>query len=478
MSSSADAMPDPVSRHQPRFPPYDPSHPIPSHPIPSHPIPKKCLLSPFLALVATLLSPIQSSLAEGRSAVVATRTLPPPPGTTSAQPLPSADIFGDSLQQLGTTVYREAFAGVVINGQRTVTVYLASSNPDILTRIARLDPTQVPYRVVYVPHNYDYILSLTDRISADNRQALSGSGIPLGTIAPDVTTGGVTLTLLTPTDNSMAFLQRTEPAEVVTTANYLSIARAHLVATYGPDVHVNPQAEDASRLFGRSSDVFPFWGGDTLYQSVTGTQCSGGFPIKGNTTGLGYMITAGHCGEFYGWYADEAMSTFMGYVPPFGQYLKNQYSDDFEGIQTAVQGYVYGGPAGSSTAYNILGSTLPAIGAPITWDGATTGEVRNQTLEDDNLCEVFDLPGQGQVQVCSLIQSSNAQSIAQPGDSGGPIFQHTAEGANYDTYAIATIVGGSFYNGIPVSAFAEEIGPELQHSNATLLTFGAQAPGG
>jgi streptogrisin B len=157
-------------------------------------------------------------------------------------------------------------------------------------------------------------------------------------------------------------------------------------------------------------------GGDAIYGSRY--RCSLGFNvIKGSTH---YFLTAGHCGKAEpSWWTSANHSTHLG----------NTVSATFPGKDYALVQYDasftnYPGTAGSQ---EITHAASAFVGESVTRRGSTTG-VHSGTVTALNVTVHYQSGGT----VRGLIQTT---VCAEPGDSGGPLYDGTA--------AIGLTSGGS-----------------------------------
>jgi streptogrisin B len=140
--------------------------------------------------------------------------------------------------------------------------------------------------------------------------------------------------------------------------------------------------------------------GDAIYGGQY--RCSLGFNVvKGSTY---YFLTAGHCGKVAKtWYTDLAHRTLIGptigYSFPGNDYALVQYTN------TALS------HPGGYTAANAF------VGEKVTRDGSTTG-VHSGTVQALNVTVLY----QGGGRVSGMIQTN---VCAEPGDSGGPLYDGT-----------------------------------------------------
>ena len=140
--------------------------------------------------------------------------------------------------------------------------------------------------------------------------------------------------------------------------------------------------------------------GDALYGGQY--RCSLGFNVVSGSTY--YFLTAGHCGKVASsWYTDAQHRTLigptLGYSFPGNDYALVQYSN------TALS------HPGGYTAANAF------VGEKVTRDGSTSG-VHSGTVQALNVTVRY----QGGGKVSGMIQTN---VCAEPGDSGGPLYDGT-----------------------------------------------------
>jgi streptogrisin B len=150
-------------------------------------------------------------------------------------------------------------------------------------------------------------------------------------------------------------------------------------------------------------------GGDAIFGSRY--RCSLGFNVKNGSTY--YFLTAGHCGKAEKtWWTSSNHSTLLGattgYSFPGNDYAIVKYdSSYYPSLDTA-------GVAGNS---NITSAADAFVGESVTRDGSTTG-THNGTVTAVNVTVRY----QGGGVVHGLIQTT---VCAEPGDSGGPLYDGT-----------------------------------------------------
>ncbi|WP_242586190.1 S1 family peptidase [Streptomyces sp. MST-110588] len=145
-------------------------------------------------------------------------------------------------------------------------------------------------------------------------------------------------------------------------------------------------------------------GGDAIY--APSWRCSLGFNVhKGNTN---YFLTAGHCTEGYPrWYTDSSHTTEIG--PTTGSSFPG---DDYGIAQYTNTSIPHPGSVGGQ---RITAAADPAVGQTVTRRGSTTG-THSGRVTGLNATVNY---GNGDV-VYGLIKTT---VCAEPGDSGGPLYQ-------------------------------------------------------
>lgn len=148
-------------------------------------------------------------------------------------------------------------------------------------------------------------------------------------------------------------------------------------------------------------------GGDAVYGG--GYRCSLGFGVTDGQGGYGF-VDAGHCGNVIStWYSDSGQSNEIGYTVD-SQFPDNDFSlVQSEGTQPSGTVDLYNG-----SSQDITSSGDPTVGERVTRSGSTSG-VHTGTVEALNTSVYY----QGDGQVNGLIQTN---VCAEPGDSGGPLF--------------------------------------------------------
>ena len=156
------------------------------------------------------------------------------------------------------------------------------------------------------------------------------------------------------------------------------------------------------------------------------------------SAGNDYMFTAGHCHS--GTWQTQAQT--VGTTTH--NYLTATSGNDFQSIQIPGGGIDAVWTNGSNVAL-VSGALYPAVGAPITYNGSFTGEMRGNTVTKVGV-EICDIEGSsetGYQDYCIvnqvIAQNPNGTSICQKGDSGGPVYSHTP---GTDVEAVGIISAG------------------------------------
>jgi S1-C subfamily serine protease len=148
-------------------------------------------------------------------------------------------------------------------------------------------------------------------------------------------------------------------------------------------------------------------GGDAIYGSRY--RCSLGFNVKSGSTY--YFLTAGHCGKAEPtWWTSSNHSTLLG----------STVSATFPGKDYALVRYAASYPvdtAGKAGTVDITSAATAFVGENVTRDGSTTG-IHSGKVTALNVTVRY----QGGGTVRGLIQTT---VCAEPGDSGGPLYDGT-----------------------------------------------------
>jgi streptogrisin B len=148
-------------------------------------------------------------------------------------------------------------------------------------------------------------------------------------------------------------------------------------------------------------------GGDAIYGSRY--RCSLGFNVVSGSTH--YFLTAGHCGKAEPqWWTSANHSTFLG----------NTVAATFPGKDYALVQYTpgYTNYPGTVGSQDITHAANAFVGETVTRRGSTTG-VHSGTVTALNVTVHYQSGGT----VRGLIQTT---VCAEPGDSGGPLYDGTA----------------------------------------------------
>ncbi len=256
--------------------------------------------------------------------------------------------------------------------------------------------------------------ALSGRILADQK-SLAREGVELTQWGPDAATGKVKVYL----------------------THYSAAARRALITRYGKDIIVAPRSLPRPARDGRQNDTSPFAGGDLI--TVAEGVCTSGPTVIGNNSGHTFMLMAGHCAEGVGFpiFTDGVE---MGTVTNVR--LCNDCIDSAT-VSGTYSDTIWGGSAnGSGPLYEEDGSlfAMPGQGSAslVTADGAVTGEVRGVTVIAVNQYVAFN---DGFTTRYITEATKSGATVCQPGDSGGPWYQH--EGNTGNVEVVGTMVGGS-----------------------------------
>jgi hypothetical protein len=328
--------------------------------------------------------------------------------------------------------YRAAYGGVRVTpaSRLLIDVVRNKSTAFDVALSSLLDrfPT-VPYMVVTVRNSWMQLLSHQKLINGDWKR-LGRHGIPISETWPD------------PASNKVHVWLR----------HYSSRARSALLDRYGARWIAVGNASHDVRLtpMGRFDDTSPFAGGDGIwYNSPTppsfGFQCTSGFAIsytKSNGDQVDGFVSAAHCDDGVG---DAVWTNHDNPVKIGGVSFHQGPCDgshtDTEIFEGAAVGEVWGLNMGLKV---VAGTVIPGKGDDVAFDGARTGEVDDVGVQKTNVSLEYDDTG------CitnGLTQAhKDNTTVAQPGDSGGPVMVNTNNPPNVN--AAGQIVDCLVVNGI------------------------------
>lgn len=374
-------------------------------------------------------------------------------------------MFASEVETLGAQTFPSLFAGARLMPTGVVYIYVHGGPVAPFTHAIQLmNNNDYATHIVLVPRTYAELNAMSVRLIA-NSITLSHSGVQLTQSWPNPANGILEVEVSRPTANDISELRSNNVGgfalgSPVAATTWLQDATALVSYLLGSTSSVQLHWGVPSSAMGRINDTSPFDGGDQIHDTA-GTVCTGGFAMTGNASGNTFMLAAGHCGSGT-WYTQAAK---MGSTST--SYFENGSQNDFQTIYVPAGAlpYVWGN---SGLTYPVTGQLLPAPGTQVTFDGSVTGMVTNNTvLEVDGTdFEIYDSVNGTYYSAFPVIQASNpnGNTICQPGDSGGPVFQRTS-GSNVN--AVGTIVAYDINNG---ECSAEQIGAEEAASNTSLLT--------
>jgi streptogrisin B len=217
-------------------------------------------------------------------------------------------------------------------------------------------------------------------------------------LAAQVSQAGAAVTTADVAGTAWAVDARTHALDVTVDSRVTDAQLAKLkqsTAKYGTAVHYSRVAGTFSKLLS---------GGDAIYTSQW--RCSLGFNVR-DSSGTYYFLTAGHCTQGYPAYYTSS-NTYIG--PTVGtSFPTNDY-----GIVRYDSSVAHSGTVGSQ---DITSAANAYVGESVTRRGSTTG-VHSGTVQALNATVNY---GNGEV-VYGLIQTN---VCAEPGDSGGPLYDGT-----------------------------------------------------
>jgi hypothetical protein len=179
-------------------------------------------------------------------------------------------------------------------------------------------------------------------------------------------------------------------------------------------------------------------GGDPIHGG--GYRCSLGFNVVRD--GLYYFLTAGHCGDLAStWYADAGQTSLLGDTAgssfPGNDYALVQYTNSAVTV------------SGSVGTQDITSSAAAFVGEAVSRRGSTTG-VRTGVVQALNVTVHY-----AEGTVTGMIQTS---VCAEPGDSGGPLYDTTtALGLTSGGSGDCTLGGTTFFQPVTEALNAYQV---------------------
>jgi streptogrisin B len=213
---------------------------------------------------------------------------------------------------------------------------------------------------------------------------------------------------------------------VVVTAD--STVSASEVATLKRAAGANAGAIQVRRAAGVFTKLLS--GGDAIYGG--GYRCSLGFNVVSGSTY--YFLTAGHCGDVANtWYTNSSLTTLIG--PTIGSSFPG---NDYALVRYDNASLSHPGGFAAANAY---------VGEPVKRTGSTTG-THSGTVTALNVTVRY--VGSGTVK--GMIQTN---VCAEPGDSGGPLYDGSrALGITSGGSGNCRTGGTTFYQPVPEAANA------------------------
>ena len=215
-------------------------------------------------------------------------------------------------------------------------------------------------------------------------------------------------------------------------------------------------------------------GGASIFLPIPGTtvkaRCSSGWPIKGSiamTSLWKGFTTAGHCATEVGIGQPADILDINGvYLGSLIGLRAASYSITSLGVNWSqdtdalvffdfnltgpvrAEPRVYIGNSSSNSRRYVVGSRTVRQGDSVCMSGGLTGENCNATVSSVNVTQQVLIGSSGFVvgfPVSGVYQatSTNGSTIAQPGDSGGPVYIKRLLGGQYVIYAVGSIEGGT-----------------------------------
>jgi hypothetical protein len=231
-------------------------------------------------------------------------------------------------------------------------------------------------------------------------------------------------------------------------------ATTELQKTISPLIHVTTVHEPLMKeytTYNREHDIAAYYGGDLVKNPNSGGFCTTGFTVIG-TLGYPRATTAGHCGQVTGnppdytnggygvtapspsqnstTYDDGTIQRPLGETSNIAYTVYSGYAD-IQFLQIPGGGWseyapdIWVGSGTSQPTAQPVGNPYTAYPLPgqlLTLDGAFSRMVQHVQVTDAGTYTCFPANG-----ICGMIEFKDVSTdgvspVAQPGDSGGPVF--------------------------------------------------------
>ena len=397
---------------------------------------KSTILSPRapLAALAALTLTTAIAFAPAASAVSVTAPSSGDQSLAAWTPYLMAQAPLDSAAQriLAAAGPSSGFTSVAISvPQRTVTVYWKGHPTTAASQVfARARAGGIRVAVHPAKYSRAELTARTTSITATTAR-YQGEGYRIRTIEPRQDGSGLDVGV--ENVNSAAPSVKQIPSPSMT----------QLATQLGADVRVVPARH--SEATDRFNDLTPHWAGARIIRNDGAELCSSGWPIRRNSDGRTFILTADHCGGSSWWAAWRLNDPNNNYK--FGDVWDHNSWEDAETIRSVVQGDTYDGGVKIGTEFNkpVSGSALGHVkGLVVCQSGSFSGAHCGLTVTGW-ATEWIDA---GYFVNVVYDYAGNGEAVAK-GDSGGPIFtldpnnssrviarglQSTGEGNSYSWY--------------------------------------------
>jgi len=355
-----------------------------------------------------------------------------------AQTLPLPPLQ-EQIDAIASTALPSSYAGDVLEADGIVLVYVTADQVATLTgdlTSALGSDESADYEILPVAHSFAAMEGLTMEIAHDE-SSWATQGISITSVGPDVESNLVSVTISPFSATNTALLQN----------------------AYGSNwVEIDPATGTLpvrDYTIDRFADVEPYYGGDAIWfdNEPDGTLCTDGFGIENDDEFSSF--TAGHCNG-------ETVDTNIDSPREMGAIWFYEFVNDgldFEAFYCDCTGDVW---ANSQNTHPVIGSVFAGVGDLVAMDGAASGEVPGNDVQQADYCQKFS----DGITTCHLTRTYQAGAVAcQEGDSGGPVYQRIS--GTSDIYAAGEIVGS---NNAGQTCYYGVLKYLLEAASATLLT--------
>jgi hypothetical protein len=298
----------------------------------------------------------------------------------------------DRIQRLVEEQNLDGFAGVALDGARTISVYWKGSIPNGVAELIADLPPGLDFQVHDVPYTESELLAEAQRIAELDSAAVGVQITRVGTLSDfsglevgidSSVSASVTESAVDAINSPMKLVLVSDATEAVPAARY--------------------------------NDISPFWGGGLIADIDNFFDCSAGVAAK-TASGAERMITADHCGDPGSVWWNGTHDRIVGTMQPeVGESASHDAGmlggQDYDPV-------IYFGNWDSTTGFAVRDRANPALGA-VVWSGGAYDGSHALTVTAVN--QFVPVGGLGLIGPGFWTNDNNGLGTVGEGDSGGPV---------------------------------------------------------